>query len=125
MAGTVVKQKADRIRVQLDGGSVDSFLDNDVILAEQSHLQTHDNLTQVVELKEAVVLHNLRKRFEEQKFYTYIGPILLAVNPYEKLNIYSPTHIQIYKNGARSELPPHVFAIAQEAYRSLRIVSLF
>lgn len=42
------------------------------------------------------------------------------MNPYERLPIYSKKHINLYKNGTKEELPPHVFAIAQEAYRSMR-----
>jgi myosin heavy subunit len=121
--GKIIKQKSDSCKVEKEDGEVESIPTEDLVLATQDLLESHDNLTNVGELKEAVVLHNLRTRFKERNFYTYIGPILLAVNPYQKLSIYSAKYIQKYKTGARSELPPHVFAIAQEAYRSLRLES--
>ncbi len=69
-------------------------------------------------------MHNLRSRFGSDQFSTYIGPILIAMNPYKKLSIYSVKHINQYKNQPRDALPPHVFAIGQEAYRALRSESL-
>lgn len=117
--GTVVEQKGDVVTVAVGDESF-SFPSSDVLAVTKDALRTHDNLTQVSELKDAVVLHNLRCRFEQKTFYTYIGPILIAVNPYEKLSIYAKKYIAMYKNGKKSELPPHVFAIAQEAYRAMR-----
>jgi hypothetical protein len=70
------------------------FAVGDVVLTTKDVIEnTHDNLTHVTELKESIVLHNLRKRFFENQFSTYIGPILIAMNPYKKLSIYSVKHI--------------------------------
>ncbi|WAR02585.1 MYO1C-like protein [Mya arenaria] len=65
-------------------------------------------------------LENLKKRFHEDLIYTYIGPVLVSVNPYHELDIYNPEIIHSYKNVNFYELPPHVFAIADASYRSMR-----
>eukprot|EP01124_Arcella_intermedia_P005227 TRINITY_DN13079_c0_g1_i1.p1 TRINITY_DN13079_c0_g1~~TRINITY_DN13079_c0_g1_i1.p1 ORF type:complete len:2192 (+),score=673.69 TRINITY_DN13079_c0_g1_i1:67-6642(+) len=70
-------------------------------------------------LSQASVLHNLRLRFDANIIYTYSGLFLVSVNPYAWYPIYTPAVIQRYENKRRSEVPPHVYAIADEAYRAL------
>ncbi|KAM4632500.1 unconventional myosin-XV [Discoglossus pictus] len=79
---------------------------------------THD-MTQLEELQEGTVLNNLRKRFDRDMIYTYIGSILLSVNPYRMLNIYGTDHVLQYEGKALGENPPHLFAIANVAYTKL------
>ncbi|XP_041348881.1 unconventional myosin-Ic-like [Gigantopelta aegis] len=65
-------------------------------------------------------IENLRKRFQENLIYTYIGPVLVSVNPYQQLDIYNQAWIETYRNVNFYELPPHVYAIADAAYRTMR-----
>ncbi|XP_023026534.2 unconventional myosin 61F [Leptinotarsa decemlineata] len=69
---------------------------------------------------EDVFVDNLRKRFNEDVIYTYIGPVLISVNPYRELNIYGPKTVKEYDNKHFFEVPPHIFAITDTAYRSLK-----
>ncbi|KAH9632913.1 hypothetical protein HF086_002735 [Spodoptera exigua] len=68
---------------------------------------------------EAAFIDNLRKRFNENIIYTYIGNVLISVNPYKNLPIYTEEKTKLYYKKAFFEAPPHVFAIADNAYRSL------
>ncbi|XP_059052056.1 unconventional myosin IC isoform X1 [Achroia grisella] len=68
---------------------------------------------------EAAFIDNLRKRFKENIIYTYIGNVLISVNPYKNLPIYTEEKIKQYYKKAFFEAPPHVYAIADNAYRSL------
>ncbi|XP_037936316.1 unconventional myosin IC isoform X2 [Teleopsis dalmanni] len=68
---------------------------------------------------EEAFIDNLRKRFQENIIYTYIGPVLISVNPYKNLDIYSENHIKEYRNKHFFEIPPHIFAITDNAFRSL------
>lgn len=68
---------------------------------------------------EAAFIDNLKKRFNENIIYTYIGNVLISVNPYKNLPIYSEEKAKLYYKKAFFEAPPHVFAIADNAYRSL------
>ncbi|XP_026327271.1 myosin-IB [Hyposmocoma kahamanoa] len=68
---------------------------------------------------EAAFIDNLRKRFKENLIYTYIGNVLISVNPYKHLPIYTEEKTKLYFKKAFFEASPHVFAIADNAYRSL------
>ncbi|KAH7730716.1 myosin-9 [Aphelenchoides avenae] len=70
-------------------------------------------------LNEASVLHNLKERYYSDLIYTYSGLFCVVVNPYKKLPIYSETLIEAFKGKKRHERPPHIFAIADNAYRSM------
>ncbi|KAF4014255.1 hypothetical protein G4228_005377 [Cervus hanglu yarkandensis] len=71
-------------------------------------------------LNEDTVIDNLKKRFDHSEIYTYIGSVVISVNPYRSLPIYSPEKVEDYRNRNFYELSPHIFALSDEAYRSLR-----
>lgn len=60
---------------------------------------------------------NLEKRFRNDLIYTYIGPVLVSVNPYKHLDIYTEEIMGTYRNLDFYELPPHIFALSDAAYR--------
>merc|ERR1719244_478457 len=70
-------------------------------------------------LNEASVLHNIKERYYSGLIYTYSGLFCVVVNPYKMLPIYTEKIIEIYKGKKRHEVPPHVFAITDIAYRSM------
>ncbi|XP_032879637.1 unconventional myosin-Ib isoform X3 [Amblyraja radiata] len=71
-------------------------------------------------LTEDTFLENLKKRFDHCEIYTYIGDVVISVNPYRPLPIYTPAKVEEYRNRNFYELSPHIYALADEAYRSLR-----
>merc|ERR1719232_2587392 len=70
-------------------------------------------------LNEASVLHNIKERYFSGLIYTYSGLFCVVVNPYKRLPIYTEKIIEIYKGKKRHDVPPHVFAITDIAYRSM------
>lgn len=66
---------------------------------------------------------NLKKRFEGAEIYTYIGHVLVSVNPFRDLGIYTDQVLDSYRGKNRLEMPPHVFAIAESAYYNMKAYS--
>ncbi|KAG8390828.1 hypothetical protein BUALT_Bualt01G0124100 [Buddleja alternifolia] len=79
-----------------------------------------DDMTKLSYLHEPGVLQNLKSRYELNEIYTYTGNILIAINPFQKLpHLYNPHMMQQYKGAPFGELSPHVFAVADVAYRAM------
>ena len=79
-----------------------------------------NDLTALSYLHEPAVLHNLSVRFINQNtIYTYCGIVLVAVNPYNELPIYDADTIQAYMGQDMGSLDPHIFAVAEEAYKNM------
>lgn len=68
-------------------------------------------------LSEDVITEQLQKRFESNQIYTYIGDILVAVNPFTNLGLYTRQHQKRYVGKSRFENPPHIFAVADAAHQ--------
>ncbi|XP_067106786.1 unconventional myosin-Ib isoform X4 [Osmerus mordax] len=71
-------------------------------------------------LSEESFIENLRNRFDHNEIYTYIGSVVISMNPYRSLPIFTPEKVEEYRNRNFYELSPHIYALADEAYRSLR-----
>ncbi|XP_049330371.1 unconventional myosin-Va isoform X2 [Astyanax mexicanus] len=79
-----------------------------------------NDLTALSYLHEPAVLHNLSVRFIDSKLiYTYCGIILVAINPYESLPIYGADIINAYSGQNMGDMDPHIFAVAEEAYKQM------
>ncbi|XP_077328704.1 unconventional myosin-Vc isoform X1 [Lithobates pipiens] len=79
-----------------------------------------NDLTALSYLHEPAVLHNLKVRFMESKLiYTYSGIILVAINPYKELRIYGDAIIHAYSGQNMGDMDPHIFAVAEEAYKQM------
>lgn len=73
--------------------------------------------TYYLDLNESTLLENLLQRFQAGHIYTYVGSILIAVNPFKFHPIYNPKYVRLYQNQRVGPiLPPHIFAIADNAY---------
>ncbi|GFR68421.1 myosin-Vb [Elysia marginata] len=79
-----------------------------------------NDLTSLSYLNEPEVLYNLKVRFVEQnQIYTYCGIVLVAINPYEYLDIYSNDIIQAYSGQDMGAMDPHIFAVSEEAFKQM------
>uniref|UniRef100_G3PXX3 Myosin IXA n=1 Tax=Gasterosteus aculeatus aculeatus TaxID=481459 RepID=G3PXX3_GASAC len=79
----------------------------------------HADLCHLPELNERSLLDNLRSRFRQEKIYTYVGSILIVINPFKFLPIYNPKYVKMYDNHALGNLEPHIYAVADVAYHAM------
>uniref|UniRef100_A0A3P9H373 Myosin IHa n=1 Tax=Oryzias latipes TaxID=8090 RepID=A0A3P9H373_ORYLA len=71
------------------------------------------------ETTEAAFISNLKKRYSKDLIYTYIGTLLVSVNPYKELDIYNKKQMDTYMGVNFFELPPHIYALADNAYHTM------
>ncbi|XP_034153431.1 unconventional myosin-Va isoform X15 [Esox lucius] len=107
-----------------DGTNIEYNLDEKT--KNLPHLRNPDilvgenDLTALSYLHEPAVLHNLKVRFTDSKLiYTYCGIVLVAINPYENLPIYGSDIINAYSGQNMGDMDPHIFAVAEEAYKQM------
>ncbi|XP_069546606.1 unconventional myosin-Va isoform X2 [Brachyistius frenatus] len=107
-----------------DGKTIEHKLDpktkNLPYLRNPDILVGENDLTALSYLHEPAVLHNLKVRFMDSKLiYTYCGIVLVAINPYETLPIYGSDIINAYSGQNMGDMDPHIFAVAEEAYKQM------
>ena len=78
-----------------------------------------EDMADLTYLNDASVFHNLEGRFKAKLIYTYSGLFCIVVNPYKRYPIYTPTCVKLYLGKRRNEVPPHLWAITETAYRNM------
>ncbi|EMR11363.1 hypothetical protein PNEG_00390 [Pneumocystis murina B123] len=78
-----------------------------------------DDLTLLSKIGDETINDNLKKRFENKEIYTYIGHVLISVNPFQDLGIYTEEILHSYRGKNRLEEKPHVYAIAENAFYNM------
>uniref|UniRef100_A0A8D3AKF4 Myosin VA n=1 Tax=Scophthalmus maximus TaxID=52904 RepID=A0A8D3AKF4_SCOMX len=113
------------LSLQLEDGTeveykIDPKTNNLPPLRNPNILVGENDLTTLSYLHEPAVLHNLKVRFIDSKLiYTYCGIVLVAINPYESLPIYEADIINAYSGQNMGDMDPHIFAVAEEAYKQM------
>ncbi|KAH8375739.1 hypothetical protein KR093_008372, partial [Drosophila rubida] len=117
----VISAEGRRIQVRDDDGDEVWLAPERRIKAmHASSVQGVEDMISLGDLHEAGILRNLLIRYKENLIYTYTGSILVAVNPYQILPIYTGDQIKLYKERKIGELPPHIFAIGDNAYAHMK-----
>ncbi|XP_048023811.1 unconventional myosin-Va isoform X5 [Megalobrama amblycephala] len=119
------RQGDGALQLQLEDGKeleykLDPKTNNLPHLRNPDILVGENDLTALSYLHEPAVLHNLKVRFIDSKLiYTYCGIVLVAINPYETLPIYGADIINAYSGQNMGDMDPHIFAVAEEAYKQM------
>ncbi|XP_072307193.1 myosin-IIIa [Eucyclogobius newberryi] len=106
--GTIEKTRHERIHTKKG-----SHMKN------QSDADEVEDLATLEVLDENTVTDHLQNRYERDQIYTYVGDILIAVNPFHPMDIYAPEHSAMYIGVKRKANPPHIFAVADAAFQSM------
>ncbi|XP_028288667.1 myosin-IIIa [Parambassis ranga] len=85
----------------------------------QSDVDEVDDLATLEVLDENAVTEQLQSRYGRDQIYTYVGDILIAVNPFHKMEIYTSEYTKMYIGAKRTANLPHIFAVADIAYQSM------
>ncbi|KAM3718976.1 Unconventional myosin-VI [Dirofilaria immitis] len=93
---------------------------NNIFPAGEDVSRDVDDNCSLIHLNDSSLLNNCRLRYNRKQFYTYVANILIAINPYEHISgLYNNDMVQKYKGQSLGTLPPHIFAIADKAYRDM------
>ncbi|KYQ89843.1 myosin IB [Tieghemostelium lacteum] len=82
--------------------------------------QGTDDLVMLPKISEEEIVENLKKRYMNDFIYTNIGPVLIAVNPFRNLGNSGEDYVDFYKGKHAQEVPPHVYQLAEAAYRAMK-----
>ncbi|KAG7460636.1 hypothetical protein MATL_G00200880 [Megalops atlanticus] len=125
--GTIVDIGADSLTIEPLKQRGKTFLApiNQVFPAEDDVNKHVEDNCSLMYLNEATLLNNIRVRYSKDKIYTCVANILIAVNPYYDIpKLYSSETIQQYQGRSLGTLPPHVYAIADKAYRDMKVLKM-
>ncbi|KAK3985698.1 putative myosin type-2 heavy chain 2 [Cladorrhinum sp. PSN332] len=118
--GWVVEElPGGKILVQCDDGSQREVDPESVDKVNPAKFDKANDMAELTHLNEASVVHNLHMRYMSDLIYTYSGLFLVTVNPYTPLPIYTNEYINMYKGRNREDNKPHIYAMADEAFRNL------
>ncbi|XP_016522129.1 myosin IEb isoform X3 [Poecilia formosa] len=82
-----------------------------------------DNMVLLSKISEDAITDNLKKRYMDDYIFTYIGPVLISVNPFKQLPYFTEREVEMYQGAAQYENPPHIYALADCMYRNMMIDS--
>ena len=123
----ILKESGDSVSVQLQTGSKKTVKRSAKEplwpLNHSSLSRIEDDLVMVDAINQGLMVHNLRERYKRDLIYTWVGAnhsVLVSINPFKMLPIYSPATIEEYAKPSAYRLdPPHTFAIANSAFMKL------
>uniref|UniRef100_A0A224Z3P3 Myosin VI n=1 Tax=Rhipicephalus zambeziensis TaxID=60191 RepID=A0A224Z3P3_9ACAR len=122
--GRIVDIGGETVTVLLNGGTqLITAPYRSVHAAEEDPDKDVNDNCALIYLNEATLFNNIKVRYGKDKIYTYVANILIAVNPYfEMPHLYSSETIRKYQGKSLGVLPPHVFAIADKAFRDMKVL---
>uniref|UniRef100_A0A3Q3X5S8 Uncharacterized protein n=1 Tax=Mola mola TaxID=94237 RepID=A0A3Q3X5S8_MOLML len=111
------ERSGDKVTVETKDGRV--MKDGDIQQMNPPKYDRIEDMAMLTHLNEASVLYNLRRRYSSWMIYTYSGLFCVTVNPYKWLPVYTALVVAAYKGKRRSETPPHIYSIADNAYNDM------
>ncbi|XP_046735172.1 unconventional myosin-XVIIIa isoform X1 [Diprion similis] len=109
-----------KLRVRLLPSGDEVLVDEeDVEKANPPQFDKAEELSQLRFLNESSVLHTLRQRYASNLIHTYAGESMIVINPVAPLAIYSEKVVHMFRGCKSEDMPPHIYAMAQSAYRGM------
>ena len=117
--GEKLDEKDGKVEVKRADDKVKMYKPTDVEQQNPPKYELIEDMANMTNLSEATVIHNLKSRYERFLIYTYSGLFCVTVNPYKWLPVYDPHVVGCYANKRRTEMPPHIFSISDNAYNDM------
>ncbi|KAM4647926.1 unconventional myosin-XVIIIa isoform 3-T3 [Amazona ochrocephala] len=109
-----------KVKVKLDhDGAILEVEEDDVEKANPPSCDRAEDLASLLYLNESSALHTLRQRYGGNLLHTYAGPTMVIINPLSSPSMYSEKVMHMFKGCRREDTSPHIYAVAQAAYRSM------
>ncbi|XP_044138318.1 myosin-10-like isoform X1 [Bufo gargarizans] len=119
-AASIKEERGDEVVVELaENGKRVVINKDDIQKMNPPKFTKVEDMAELTCLNEASVLHNLKDRYYSGLIYTYSGLFCVVINPYKNLPIYTEQIVEMYRGKKRHEMPPHIYAISETAYRSM------
>ncbi|XP_073400238.1 unconventional myosin-If isoform X2 [Dendrobates tinctorius] len=80
-----------------------------------------DDMVLLSKITEDAIVENLKKRYMDDYIFTYIGSVLISVNPFKQMPYFTDREIELYQGAAQYENPPHIYALTDNMYRNMLI----
>uniref|UniRef100_A0A8C5S572 Myosin heavy chain 3 n=1 Tax=Laticauda laticaudata TaxID=8630 RepID=A0A8C5S572_LATLA len=115
--GKIKSSEGGKITVETSDGRTITAKAEDVYSMNPPKFDKIEDMAMLTHLNEPAVLYNLKERYSSWMIYTYSGLFCVTVNPYKWLPVYNPEVVSGYRGKKRSEAPPHIFSISDNAYQ--------
>uniref|UniRef100_A0A2K5C5D5 Myosin heavy chain 16 n=1 Tax=Aotus nancymaae TaxID=37293 RepID=A0A2K5C5D5_AOTNA len=119
VAGEIQSEQGDQVTVKTVTNQTVTVKKDDIQQMNPPKFYQASDMADMTFLNEASVLDNLRQRYTNMRIYTYSGLFCVTVNPYRWLPIYGARVANMYKGKKRTEMPPHLFSISDNAYHDM------
>nr|XP_019956885.1 PREDICTED: myosin-1-like [Paralichthys olivaceus] len=114
---TITSRDGDKVTVETQNGKTVIVKDSQILQQNPPKFDKIEDMAMLTFLHEPAVLFNLKERYAAWMIYTYSGLFCVTVNPYKWLPVYNQEVVIAYRGKKRSEAPPHIFSISDNAYQ--------
>ncbi|XP_004694582.1 PREDICTED: myosin-7 [Condylura cristata] len=113
----IVSREGGRVTAETENGKTVTVKEDQVLQQNPPKFDKIEDMAMLTFLHEPAVLFNLKERYASWMIYTYSGLFCVTVNPYKWLPVYNAEVVAAYRGKKRSEAPPHIFSISDNAYQ--------
>uniref|UniRef100_A0A7N5ZUR8 Myosin-7 n=1 Tax=Anabas testudineus TaxID=64144 RepID=A0A7N5ZUR8_ANATE len=114
---TIISRDGDKVTVETENGKNVTVKETQILQQNPPKFDKIEDMAMLTFLHEPAVLFNLKERYAAWMIYTYSGLFCVTVNPYKWLPVYNQEVVIAYRGKKRSEAPPHIFSISDNAYQ--------
>ncbi|XP_062338187.1 myosin-7-like [Osmerus eperlanus] len=114
---SIASREGEKVTVDTQNGKTLTVKESQILQRNPPKFDKIEDMAMLTFLHEPAVLFNLKERYAAWMIYTYSGLFCVTVNPYKWLPVYNQEVVEAYRGKKRSEAPPHIFSISDNAYQ--------